>query len=91
MEFLILIIIIGGAAVYAFRSSIRIVREDHRLAVLRWGRFLGIKGPGPVFLIPIIDRAFDIDLSEAIPEWRGLTAAELKQRIISVSKIGSTA
>jgi regulator of protease activity HflC (stomatin/prohibitin superfamily) len=89
MDFLILIIV-AGVAVYSFRS-IRAVREDHRLAILRLGNFLGIKGPGPVFLIPIVDMAFDIDLSEAIPEWRGLTEAELQRRIMSVSKIGSTA
>ncbi|HEX2997534.1 MAG TPA: NfeD family protein [Anaerolineales bacterium] len=37
-------------------ASIRIVREDTRLSVYRLGEYLGDKGPGLVFLIPLIDR-----------------------------------
>jgi hypothetical protein len=37
-------------------ASVRIVREDTRLAVYRLGRYLGDKGPGLVILIPLIDR-----------------------------------
>ncbi|HMZ08179.1 MAG TPA: NfeD family protein [Anaerolineales bacterium] len=35
--------------------GIRVVHEDTRLAVYRLGRYIGDKGPGLVFLIPIID------------------------------------
>lgn len=37
-------------------SAIRIVREDTRLTVYRFGRYIGDKGPGIVLLIPLIDR-----------------------------------
>jgi hypothetical protein len=37
-------------------SAIRIVREDTRLTVYRFGRNIGDKGPGIVLLIPFIDR-----------------------------------
>jgi membrane-bound ClpP family serine protease len=36
-------------------SAVRIVREDSRLTVYRFGRNIGDKGPGIVLLIPFID------------------------------------
>ena len=42
--------------------SIRIVREYERLVVFRLGRLIGAKGPGLVFVIPIIDRVQVVDL-----------------------------
>ncbi len=37
-------------------ASIRIVQEDVRLSVYRLGRYIGDKGPGLVFVLPILDR-----------------------------------
>ncbi len=45
-------------------SSIKVVREYQRLVVFRLGRSIGAKGPGLVFLIPIVDRAVWTDLRE---------------------------
>ncbi len=42
--------------------SIRIVREYERAVIFRLGRIIGAKGPGLIFIIPIIDRAFIVDL-----------------------------
>ncbi len=42
--------------------SIRIVREYERAVVFRLGRIIGAKGPGLIFIIPIIDRAVIVDL-----------------------------
>ncbi|MFA5787294.1 MAG: SPFH domain-containing protein [Actinomycetota bacterium] len=44
--------------------AIRIVPEYQRLIVLRLGRVLRAKGPGLVFLIPIVDRGQRVDLRE---------------------------
>ncbi len=44
--------------------SIKIVREYQRLVVFRLGRAIGVRGPGLVFLIPIIDRPVWVDLRE---------------------------
>jgi regulator of protease activity HflC (stomatin/prohibitin superfamily) len=38
-------------------SGIRILREWERMPVLRLGRYIGMKGPGIIYLVPIIDRA----------------------------------
>ena len=49
-------------------NSIRIVPEYQRLVVFRLGRSVGAKGPGIVFLIPVIDRAVKVDLREQVRE-----------------------
>lgn len=59
----ILIIVIVFVA-----NAIRIVPEYQRLVVFRLGRCIGAKGPGIVFLIPIIDRAVKTDLREQVRE-----------------------
>lgn len=43
-------------------SAIKIVREYERLVVFRLGRLIGEKGPGIVFVIPIVDRTLRISL-----------------------------
>jgi len=55
-----LLILIGAFLI----SSIRIVPQFERLVVLRLGKVVGVKGPGPVFLIPIIDQGIKVDLRE---------------------------
>jgi regulator of protease activity HflC (stomatin/prohibitin superfamily) len=49
-------------------SAIKIVPEFKRLVVFRLGRCVGTRGPGIVFLIPIIDRAQTVDLREQVRE-----------------------
>jgi regulator of protease activity HflC (stomatin/prohibitin superfamily) len=38
-------------------SGIRVLKEWERMPVLRLGRYIGLKGPGLAYLIPLIDRA----------------------------------
>jgi regulator of protease activity HflC (stomatin/prohibitin superfamily) len=47
-------------------SSIRIVPETTRLSIFRLGRYIGDKGPGLVLLLPFIDRAIRVDVSDQI-------------------------
>ena len=49
-------------------NAIRIVPEYQRLVVFRLGRCIGAKGPGIVFLIPVVDRAVRNDLREQVRE-----------------------
>jgi regulator of protease activity HflC (stomatin/prohibitin superfamily) len=44
--------------------AIRIVPETHRLVIFRLGRYLGVRGPGLVLVIPGIDRGIKVDLRE---------------------------
>ncbi len=58
-------------------SSIRVLAEYERGVIFRLGRALpGVKGPGIIFLIPIIDRLVKVDLREhffEIPRQRCIT------------------
>ncbi|MDR5683314.1 MAG: SPFH domain-containing protein [Armatimonadota bacterium] len=65
-----MVYVIGGAvvALWILVSAIKIVREYQRLVVFRLGRSIGQRGPGIVFLIPIVDRAVWVDLREAFLE-----------------------
>jgi regulator of protease activity HflC (stomatin/prohibitin superfamily) len=38
-------------------SGIRVLKEWERMPVLRLGRYVGLKGPGIIYLVPLIDRA----------------------------------
>jgi regulator of protease activity HflC (stomatin/prohibitin superfamily) len=38
-----------------FLFAIRVVNQWEKVAVLRFGRYLGLRGPGLVFIIPIVD------------------------------------
>ncbi len=43
-------------------SAIKIVQEYERGVIFRLGRFVGVKGPGLFFIIPIVDRMVKVDL-----------------------------
>jgi regulator of protease activity HflC (stomatin/prohibitin superfamily) len=45
-------------------SSVKIVREYERLVVFRLGRLLGARGPGVIFIFPLVNRVNKIDLRE---------------------------
>lgn len=59
--------IIGIVVIFviAFVASIiKIIREYERLVVFRLGRLIGAKGPGVVFIFPLVNRFNKIDLRE---------------------------
>ncbi len=68
-------------------QAIRIVREYQRLVVFRLGRCIGMKGPGFVFLIPVIDRAVWVDLRELYLEIPHQTAITEDNAPISIDFI----
>ncbi|MDI7275288.1 MAG: SPFH domain-containing protein [Anaerolineae bacterium] len=45
-------------------AVVRVVRDYERLVVFRLGRCIGEKGPGLVFLIPVVDQPVKVDLRE---------------------------
>jgi regulator of protease activity HflC (stomatin/prohibitin superfamily) len=40
-----------------FLSGIRVLKEWERMPVLRLGRYVGLRGPGLAYLVPLIDRS----------------------------------
>jgi regulator of protease activity HflC (stomatin/prohibitin superfamily) len=53
------IVLIG---VLILANAIKILREYERAVVFRLGRLIGVRGPGIVFLIPIVDRMVKVSL-----------------------------
>ena len=49
-------------AVIILPQMVRILREYERGVIFRLGKLLGTKGPGLIFLIPIVDRMVRMDL-----------------------------
>ena len=47
-------------------SAVRIVKEYDRMVVFRLGRLVGVKGPGLILIIPIIDRIIRVSLRIAV-------------------------
>ncbi len=69
-------IVAVAALLFFLYLSVRIVREYQRNVVFRFGRVIGAKGPGVIFLIPVIDRPVLVDLREQyleIPRQTGIT------------------
>ena len=58
----LLVIPIILLAVIILPQMIRILREYERGMIFRLGKLLGTKGPGLIFLIPIVDRMVRMDL-----------------------------
>ncbi len=87
IEFLIGLGLVLGLAVLVIPNAIRIVREYQRLVVFRLGRCIGIKGPGIVFLIPLVDRAVWVDLRELYLEIPHQTAITEDNAPISIDFI----
>src|SRR5256885_17136466 len=56
---LVVILII---AAFILPQALRILREYERAVIFRLGKLLGVKGPGLIFLIPIVDRMVRMDL-----------------------------
>jgi hypothetical protein len=49
-------LVAGGLVGLFFLFAIRIADQWEKVAVLRFGRFTGLRGPGLFFMIPIVDR-----------------------------------
>jgi len=61
---LVFFVLVVLAFVFLIANMIRVVREYERLVVFRFGRCVGQKGPGIIFLIPVVDVASRVDLRE---------------------------
>jgi len=78
---------VGVVVVALLATAIRVVPEYQRLVVFRLGRCLGEKGPGIVFLIPVVDRASRVDLREQVREIPHQTVITQDNASISVDFI----
>src|SRR3954465_6227315 len=69
-------------------SAIRVLREYERGVIFRLGRLIAQKGPGLIFLIPIIDRMVRVDLRTVtlnIPPQEVITRDNVTARVTAVT------
>ena len=83
MELLIILIIV----MFFLLLSIRIPVESERIVIFRFGRFFKIVGPGLVLIIPVIDKAIRVKLSDKIPVWQELSKEQLELEIKKLPEI----
>lgn len=62
MEAFLLYFAIAIVAIIIITSAIKIVQEYERGVIFRLGRYVGIRGPGLIILIPFIERMQKVDL-----------------------------
>lgn len=62
LEFIHLLWALGFILFAMIASSLKFVNEYDRLVVFRFGRVVGVKGPGPVLILPIIERYKKVDM-----------------------------
>jgi len=77
------IVVIFILAVVVLPQALRILREYERGVIFRLGKLLGAKGPGIIFLIPVVDRMVKMDL-------RVVTIDVAKQEIMTKDNVPVT-
>ena len=77
----IVVLFVLGAVVLP--QMIRILREYERGVIFRLGKLLGAKGPGLIFLIPVVDRMVKMDL-------RVITIEVPKQEVMTRDNVPAT-
>src|SRR5207245_5726999 len=70
-------------AIIILPQAIRILREYERGVIFRLGKLLGAKGPGVIFLIPIVERMVRMDL-------RVVTISVEKQEVMTRDNVPVT-
>lgn len=81
------LIVLVFFAFFILSSAIKILKEYERGVVFRLGRLIGAKGPGIIFLIPIIDRMVKISLRTVVmdvPEQDVITKDNVSLKVNAV-------
>jgi regulator of protease activity HflC (stomatin/prohibitin superfamily) len=80
-----LVVVVLGVILLA--ASVRVLREYERAVIFRVGRLIDAKGPGLIFLIPIIDRMVRIDMRTVtldVPPQEVITRDNVPARVNAV-------
>jgi regulator of protease activity HflC (stomatin/prohibitin superfamily) len=78
-----IVIILVVLAVFILPQALRILREYERGVIFRLGKLIGGKGPGLIFLIPVVDKMVRMDL-------RVVTIDVSKQEVMTRDNVPAT-
>jgi regulator of protease activity HflC (stomatin/prohibitin superfamily) len=81
---ILVIVVILGFVTY---RSVKVIKQYQRLVLFRLGRVVGAKGPGLLFVNPIVDRVSLVDLREQYLEIPHQTAITADNASISIDFI----
>jgi len=73
----IMILIICGA---------RVLRENERAVIFRLGLPVQTRGPGIIYVIPLIERMIRVNLDKQLPGWRSMLNEDLNQRVQKLAR-----
>src|SRR5687768_9654632 len=73
-------IFLGVAIVFLLASSVKIMAEWEKGVVLRLGRSMGMRGPGPIIIVPFVEKVYRVDM-------RTVTMDVMPQDIITKDNI----
>jgi regulator of protease activity HflC (stomatin/prohibitin superfamily) len=77
------VVILILLAIFILPQALRILREYERGVIFRLGKLVGAKGPGLIFLIPVVDKMVRMDL-------RVVTIDVSKQEIMTRDNVPAT-
>jgi regulator of protease activity HflC (stomatin/prohibitin superfamily) len=77
------LVILVILAIFILPQALRILREYERGVIFRLGKLVGAKGPGMIFLIPVVDKMVRMDL-------RVVTIDVSKQEIMTRDNVPAT-
>ncbi len=83
----ILYLFVALIVLMVLSSAIKIVQEYERAGIFRLGRFVGLRGPGLVLIIPFIERARKVDLRTVtmdVPQQECITLDNVTVRVDAV-------
>ncbi len=83
----ILYLFVALIVLMVLSSAIKIVQEYERAGIFRLGRFVGLRGPGLVLIIPFIERARKVDLRVVtmdVPQQECITLDNVTVRVDAV-------
>jgi len=80
-------VVIGLAVLILLSAAIKIVKEYERGGVFRLGRFVGVRGPGLVLIIPFVENMRKVDLrviTMDVPQQECITLDNVTVRVDAV-------
>jgi regulator of protease activity HflC (stomatin/prohibitin superfamily) len=80
-------VIIAVVVIILLSAAIKVVREYERVSVFRLGRFVGLRGPGLVLIIPFIETVRKVDLRVItldVPQQECITTDNVTVRVDAV-------
>ncbi|MGA2281482.1 MAG: slipin family protein [Verrucomicrobiota bacterium] len=77
------VVVLVILAIFILPQAMRILREYERGVIFRLGKLIGAKGPGLIFLIPVVDKMVRMDL-------RVVTIDVSKQEIMTKDNVPAT-